>query len=74
MGLDTMLVVGFVLVLFSIPAVMASWAEGRPLLFRVIVLAVALALIAWPSLRAPEDYGPQKWVDVSLTVVARIIP
>ena len=74
MGLDTMLVVGFVLVLFSIPAVMASWAEGRPLVFRVAVLVIALGFIAWPSLRSPEEFGPKNWVNVSLTVAARIIP
>lgn len=74
MGLDTMLVVGFVLVLFGVPAVMAAWAESRPLYFRLAVLALAIGFIAWPTLRAPNEYGPQNWVDVSLTVAARIIP
>jgi len=74
MGLDTMLVVGFILVLFCVPAIMASWAEGRPLYFRVGVFVVALGFIAWPTLYAPDKYGPQQWVEVSLTVAARIIP
>lgn len=74
MGLDTMLVVGFILVLLSIPAILAAWAESRPLYFRVSVMVLALALIAWPSLRFPTEYGPANWVEVSLTVAARIIP
>ncbi|MDG1739523.1 MAG: hypothetical protein P8L68_01295 [Paracoccaceae bacterium] len=74
MDLDTMLVVGFVLGLFSIPAILAAWSENRPLYFRLSVLALALGFIAWPTLRFPAEYGPSNWVEVSLTVAARIIP
>lgn len=74
MDLDTMLVVGLVLTLFSVPALMAAWAESRPLYFRAGVLVVAIGLVAWPYVRSPDEYSPENWMDISLTVAARIIP
>ena len=74
MSLETMLVVGLVLILFSVPAILAAWSEGRPLYFRLGVLVVALGLIGWPYLQSPEKFAPQNWFEIALTVIAPIIP
>ena len=74
MGLDTLLVAGFILTILSIPALLAAWADSRPLYFRLGFLGLALACIAYPYIQSPQDYGPQNWVEISVTVAARIIP
>ena len=74
MSLDTMLVVGLILIIFCIPALLAAWSESRPLYFRAGALLVALGMVAWPVIRSPEAFAPANWIEISLTVVARIIP
>ena len=74
MSLETMLVVGLILCLFSMPAILAAWSESRPLYFRLGVLAVGIGLIAWPYLRSPVEFAPENWFEIALTVVAPIIP
>lgn len=74
MGYDVMLVSGLVLGIFCIPALLAAWAESQPLFLRAAFLLIAVAMIGWPVIHSPAEYGPKNWVDHSLNVAARIIP
>ena len=74
MSLETMLVMGLVLLLFTVPAVLAAFSESRPLYVRLAVLLIAVGLIVWPYLRDPQHFAPQNWFEIALTVVAPIIP
>jgi len=69
-----MLVVGLILVLFSVPAILAAWSESRPMYIRLGVFVIALGLIGWPYIQSPERFAPPNWFDIALSVVAPIIP
>jgi hypothetical protein len=74
MGYDVMLVCGLILGLFCIPAMLAAWAESQPLFIRGAFFLIAIAMVGWPVIQSPAEYGPKNWVDLSLNVAARIIP
>lgn len=74
MNMDYALVSGFILVLFSVPAIIAAWAEGQRFYIRLAVLAVGLLLIEWTYISDTDRYAPENWPDAITRVAAVVIP
>ena len=74
MNMDYALIGGMVLVLFSIPAVLAAWADGQRLYIRMAVLALGLLLIEWAYISDTDHYAPRNWPNILAQGAARIIP
>lgn len=74
MNMDYALASGLILVLLSIPAIIAAWANGQRFYVRLAVLAAGLLLIEWTYLSDPDRYAPGNWPDAVTRVAAKIIP
>ncbi|MDP7149948.1 MAG: hypothetical protein QGI08_07185 [Paracoccaceae bacterium] len=74
MNMDYALIGGLFLVLFSVPATIAAWAEGERLYLRMGVLAFGLLLIEWAYLSDTDNYAPGNWPLVLTQAAARVIP
>lgn len=74
MNMDYALIGGFILVLFSVPSIIAAWAEGQRFYIRLAVLAAGLLLIEWTYISDTDRYAPGKWPDAVARVAAVIVP
>jgi len=74
MNMDFALVGGVLLVILSVPSILAAWSEGQRFWVRLGVLLVGMVLIEWTYISDPTKYAPAKWPDAAVRVAAIIIP
>jgi len=74
MNLDYILVGGLVLGVFSIPAMLAAWADGRPFLPRLGVLVLGVLMVEFCYFSDPSTYVSAEWMDAAMRVAASIMP
>ena len=71
MDYDLVLVIGFVLLLFAIPSLMAAWIEKRPPFIPAAVLAVAVILTGTAIILTPRPLSPGEIPHVFVDVIGR---
>ena len=74
MNLDYILVGGLILGVFSIPAMLAAWADGRPFLPRLGVFVLGVLMVEFCYFSDPSNYAPSEWMDAAMRVAASIMP
>lgn len=69
---DLMLTVGIVLLVLSVPSLLAAWAESRAPRLGVIMVVAALGLIAAALVVKPGGYEFNQVPGVMVAVVSRL--
>lgn len=72
--LDGVLVGGLILVIISLPAMLAAWINGAPFYPRLAIFVVGVLMVEFCYISIPDKYPPYEWGDAALRVTARIIP
>ena len=70
---DLSLVIGLVLIVLSIPSIMAAFSEGHAPRVASIVVIAGGALVVWAMTAKPGGYSIMDIPDVFLRVVARYL-
>jgi hypothetical protein len=73
MDSDLILIVGLVLAVFSIPAILSAFSEGRPPRVAAFTAIAAGALIVWAVSTHPGGYKIEDIPEVFVRVVARFL-
>lgn len=70
---DLALIIGLVLAVFSVPAILSAFSEGRAPRVAAFTVIVAGLLIIWAISSRPGGYSVMEIPDVFVRVVARFI-
>ena len=73
MDTDLVLTVGIVLVVLTLPSLLAAWVEGRAPRLGAIMLIASTAMIVTAVLYKPGGYAINDIPGVMVAVVARVI-
>jgi formate-dependent nitrite reductase membrane component NrfD len=73
MDTDLVLTIGIVLLVLTLPSLLASWVEGRAPRVGAIMLIAALAMIVTAMLYKPGGYAINDMPGVIVGVFARLI-
>ncbi|MHC9235394.1 hypothetical protein ACX9MO_07075 [Pseudooceanicola sp. 502str34] len=70
---DLVVVTGVILLMLSIPSLVAAYADRRPPRAAVFVLLIGAALLGWAFATAPAGYGLAEIPDAFIRVTGRIL-
>ncbi len=71
---DTILVIGMIIAVFSVPSVMSALADGRAPRASAITILIAGSLILYAIQIKPSGYSLSQMPDVFFSVLARYMP
>lgn len=73
MSLDTLLSIGFVLIVFGFPALISAWANGRGYFRPLALLAIGIVSLANVWVTSPATHSPSQWIEGLFRVIALIL-
>jgi hypothetical protein len=73
MDADLALVIGLILAVFSVPAILSAFSDGRAPRVAALALIGGGALIVWALWSKPGGYAIEEIPDAFIRVVARVI-
>jgi hypothetical protein len=74
MDADLVLLIGMVLMILSVPSLLAAWAESTTPRWSVAVLVIGMGLVATAVVVKPSGYSIVEIPGLMLDVVMRYIP
>jgi hypothetical protein len=73
MDTDLVLTLGIVLLVLTLPSLLAAWVEGRTPRVGLVMLLLSLAMIVTAVLYKPGGYAVNDVPGVMVAVVARLV-
>ncbi|GGO61115.1 hypothetical protein SAMN05444398_11583 [Roseovarius pacificus] len=70
---DLSLIIGLILIILSIPSIMAAFSEGHAPRVASVVIIAGGALIVWAMTSKPGGYSLLEIPDIFMQVVARYL-
>ena len=74
MDTDLILVIGVLVLMLSIPSVVAAFAESRAPWIAMLVIIIGASLVGWAWVNHPEGYTVSDIPHAIIRVLARVIP
>lgn len=71
---DLILIIGLVLGVFSIPAILSAFSEGRAPRVAALTIIIAGGMILWAISKSPTGYAISEIPVIFVEVVARYLP
>ena len=73
MDTDLLLTIGIILMVLTLPSLLAAWTQGRPPRFGAVMLIVGALLVVLAVTNRPSDYTVNQVPDIMLNVFARYL-